>query len=179
MRHTLIPTEERNKLLREYHVRAIIVLCLALSVAGVLGVSSLLPSFLRSEAEEQTRLDEIAFLEKQKDATGIAAVENELAADNLLLTALSTADEIHLSDKIQEIIRLRGGVKIHAMLLARVGTSTITAVVQGLAPTREILLAYKSHLENDTPGTIVELPLSQLAKSKDIPFSLQIIQKIP
>ena len=52
-------------------------------------------------------------------------------------------------------------------------------VVQGIAPTREALVSYKNRLEGLTIGNKVELPISELAKSKDIRFSLRFTRTLP
>jgi hypothetical protein len=50
----------------------------------------------------------------------------------------------------------------------------VTVVLQGKALTREGLIAFKKNLEQDKRFSGVELPISDLAKSKDIPFALRL-----
>ncbi len=179
MQHTLVPIEERNMLRHEYRIRLGIVACFALSLAGIVGVSSLFPAFFRSSLEEHSELDTIATLQKEKTKTGITQIENELAADNLLLAPLSSANIVPLSSEVQDITALRGNIKLISLTFVRLSGGNVGSVIQGIAPTRESLLAFKGRLEANTPGGIVDLPIAQLAKSKDIPFSIQVTQKTP
>jgi hypothetical protein len=179
MQHTLIPPQERRILRNEYHVRAWIILLFALSVSGTIGVASLFPAFLRGSLEERTQLEAIASLEKNKRESGVVNIEQELATDKLLLAVLAEgSDRMLLSAEIQDLIMLKGSVHITSISVGRLDKAGVRMVVQGVAPTRESLLGFKSKLEA-SPGTSVTLPISQLAKSTNIQFSVEITRSKP
>jgi hypothetical protein len=177
MQHTLIPFTERKKLRNEYHVRAWIILLFALSFAGTIGVASLVPAFLRGSMEERAQLDAIASLEKNKQASGAVNVEQELIADKMLLAVLAEgSDRILLSAEIRDLILSKGSVQITSFAVERIEKGQTRIVIQGVAPTRESLLQFKTKIESGVPGTVTTLPISQLAKSTNIQFSMEIIR---
>jgi hypothetical protein len=177
MQHTLISPIERRKLRREYHVRAWIIMLFSLSVAGVIGVGSLVPAFMRATIEEKTALDAIAVLEKNKKESGVVDLEQELVADKLLLATLTDgSDQMLLSSEIQDLIEIRGTVRLTSFVLERIDKNQTKIIIQGIAPTRETLLSFKNRIETTVPGTVTTLPISQLAKSTQIQFSMEIIR---
>jgi hypothetical protein len=177
MQHTLISPIERKKLRREYHVRAWIILLFTICVAGIVGVTSLIPSFMRAALEERTQLDAIAVLERNKKQSGVVDLEQELVADKLLLSALAQgSDQLFLSVEIQDLIALKGTVRLTSFALERGADGQTKVIILGVAPTRESLLTFKNRIETSVPGTVTTLPISQLAKSTQIQFSMEIIR---
>ena len=180
MQHTLLPATERRALRREYRVRVLIVLCFMASLAGLIGIGSLFPTFMRASLEEQSTLSVIASLKKVKDDSGMTKIEGELADDEALLAALEKhIGTALLSSVVEDAISARGSLQLTSFSLNRASTSTVVVVLQGTAQTRDALLAFKSRLESRVPGTKVELPISELAKSSDIPFSLRVTEPLP
>jgi hypothetical protein len=177
MQHTLVTPVERKRLRHEYHVRAWILMLFVLSVGGIVGVASLLPAFLRGSLEERLQLNAIASLEKNKQASGVVNIEQELIADKLLLaTLVEGSDRMFMSTEIQDLSAMKGTVKITSLALERKSDGSVRIIVQGVAPTRESLTAFKTKVENSVLGTQINLPISQLAKSTNIQFSMEIIR---
>jgi hypothetical protein len=178
MQHTLLPQHARKLLRREYHVRAWIVAFFAISVAGSVGVASLFPAFMRGYVEEHSALNTLSSLEKNKNARGIVKLEQELASDKILLTALAEGiDNKVLSKEIEAVISDKGTLKIASITINRISENDSTRIiVQGVSPTREALLAFKVRMESQIPGTTATLPISQLTKSTQIQFSMEIIR---
>ncbi len=178
MQHTLLPTPERIIIRHEYHVRVWILALFAISVAGTIGVAALFPSYLRGSLEERLQLEAIANLQKSKDASGIANIEQELVTDKLLLAALTEGtDKVLLSTEISDILDKRGIVKVTSISISHPDKGGTDVTLLGVAPTRESLTRFKDRLETENPpGTEVNLPISQLAKSTNIQFSMQIIK---
>jgi hypothetical protein len=73
---------------------------------------------------------------------------------------------------------MRGSLKFTSFSVMKVATSTYNITIQGLAPTRNSLLTFKTNFENLAPGNKVDLPVSTLAKSTNINFSLQLKQEL-
>ncbi len=178
MRHTLLPHAEKQILRKEYRVRASIVLAFALSVAGLIGIASLMPAFARTVSER--RLVDSLIQQKRSDAAMDATLERELAAGQSLLDDLQeglTATDI--SGIVQSIAAARKDVSIRSFSVSRVATGTIEAIIQGVAPTRDSLLAFKSRLESLNAGNKADLPLSTLVASKHIPYSIRLTELPP
>jgi hypothetical protein len=63
---------------------------------------------------------------------------------------------------------------MNSLSFTAVGTSTVEVVIRGTADTRDALVLFKRRLEQDPLISSVELPVSDLAKSKDITFALKL-----
>ncbi len=178
--HTLLPLHERKILRREYRFRLVIVLCFLISVAGIVGTGSLFPAFVHAVLAERDAENSLILLTKDKKGSTVADVERNLNANKALLVSLT--DSTHGQDfsfVVQTIVGLRGPIRINSAMLAKMGTSTATVTIGGIAPTRDSLLAFKSRLESIASGHKVSFPVSVLAKSTNIQFSIQITTPLP
>ncbi len=180
MRFTLLPTYERLAVKREYHIRLAIVTLFLLCVSFVIGIGALFPAFIQAYTEEQSQLATINALKKDKDDSGITAIELELDSDAMLLSELSASTNVtRPSMLVQSLISLRQNVKFTSLAVNQISTSTVTIIIQGVAPTRDSLIALKGRLEGLQIGNRVDLPISELTKSKDVQFSLMLTQFTP
>lgn len=180
MQHTLIPLQERKALRREYRLRAAIVLCFMLSFAGLIGIVSLFPAYISMSVKERSELDAVAALKKQKDVSGMATVEGTLKADAALLgSALPLSKGTMPSAVIESVVAARGPVRISALTIGGGGDDPFDVSIQGVAPDRDTLLAFQSRLEALAPGNKAVLPINQLAKNSNIPFSIELSEKLP
>ena len=163
---------------REYRVRLFVVLCFLFSGVGVIGMISLLPSWSRAVGERRVA-EVLAESVKKEREDDLNKLQKEMARSEELLGSLKDVpDQYNMSNVINGILGLRGNVKIHSISASRVSTTTISFVVGGIAPTRESLLAMKSRFEAAAPGNAVDLPISQLSKSSNIPFSMRLTENI-
>jgi hypothetical protein len=180
MRHTLIPIQDRLRIHREYHTRLLIVAASVLSVAVVLGAVGLAPAYLSAWSANSAALASLAAARGSKTDSGLSGVENSLNGDQKLLAALAAGTGgSKLSVVIQSIAAVRSSVRIYSLDVSRQGDSTVVATLNGQSPTRDDLLAFKSRLEAIATSTTVDLPLSELAKSTDVYFSMKITQNNP
>ena len=180
MLHTLLPPIERKSLRHEYRLRTLTVLLFTLSVAGVIGIGSLFPAFIRAMTERAAAEQELALIKKQKDLSGLTAIQQQVAIGQKLVALLSlNSGRALLSSVVENLTQDRGQVRISSLAVDYISTTTAEATIQGVAPTRDVLLSFKSRLENDNPGSKVELPVSELAKSINIPFSVKISLNLP
>lgn len=176
MQHTLLPAPERESLKKEYRIRLGIVLCFMISLAGLVGVVALIPALTRALSGERAALDAGALFSKRTGAGDTASIESELGTDMSLLSVLkSDAADPPLAPLALEIVSLKGPLTITSLAMSRVSTSTVTVTLQGLAPTRNSLIAFEDSLESAMPGNKVDLPVNELANETDIPYSLQVI----
>ena len=172
--HAFIPEQERIILNREYRARALIILCLVLAVAFVIGAVSLLPTYIHARNAAGRNADLVSTAQNNPPTIGISVMADELNADRTLLSAISsTANGIRQSVVISAIIALRGDNTITSFSLDT-ASSTISVSVEGIAPSRDGLVLFKDNIEKSRPGLKVDLPVSQLANSKDIKFSFKI-----
>lgn len=180
MKHTLLPLPERNILRREYRIRAGIVLCFMISIAGLIGIGALFPAFFRANMEEQSGISLVSSLKKGKDQSGITKIEKDLAVANVILKNIAESeDAVRLSTVIDSVLSTRGNIKLTSLSLTRIASSSVAVAIQGLAPSRDALLSFKTRLEQLSQGNAVNLPISELAKSVNLRFSLELAHLIP
>lgn len=165
---------------RSYYVHVTVVALFLVCVSVIIGIGSLFPSFMSAYTEEQTQLDTVRSLKDNKDAQESSRIQKELQADNAKLTVLSTlATTIRPSVVIGRVLEVRGPVQVSSVVISDLSTSTATIVMQGVAPTRESLVAFKTRLEGLSPGNKVDLPIAGFARSKDLPFSMKVLHNLP
>lgn len=179
MRHTLVPANERKALRWEYRIRLIVVYLFFASLVGLVGVGALFPAFMHARQAEQAQLNLVEQLKQKHKSTGYTAVEDALRKDQKIVSFLNTSVPIRMSALAQSIISLRENVRLTSFNFTPVGTTTVTVSLLGKAPTRNDLLSFKSRLENNLPGSKVELPIGVLAKSTNIDFTLEVKYKLP
>lgn len=179
--YTLLPDEEIKSLRHEYRVRFFIILAFFVSCGILLGILSLLPSSLLSYAQEVQVNERTAALQQSRKASGAEQIEKDLAQSQATAQKiLADTNKISYFDSIQKIALHRTPqVLISSFEITHEeGTSSpYLAVIQGKAGTRDALIAFKTALEEDASFASVDLPLSDLAKSKDIAFAVKLTIK--
>lgn len=180
MRHTLLPLHERILLRREYHVRITIVFLFLVCLSLLIGISSLFMTYVKAlslESEIQAKANKVDI---EKDSKDIKEIQQSVVKSLALLDSLNKVKKsVPFSDVIGGIINMRGTLRFSAFSVAKIATTTYSISIQGVAPTRNSLLSFKTNFENLANGNKVELPVSELAKSSNIQFSLQLKQEIP
>ena len=179
--YTLLPPEEMKALRHEYRVRFFIILAFFVSCGIVLGIISLIPAYMLSRSQEADMVERTQALEQSRKASGADQIEKDLEQAQIMAEKISAdQNKIVYSDSLQKIVSHRTPqVTLSSFQITRdSGTSTpYEVVVAGKAATRDALLTFKSGLENDPAFSSVDLPLSDLAESKDISFSLKLTIK--
>ena len=179
MRHTLLPLQERITLRREYYTRINIVFCFLLSLSIFVGISSLFPVYIKALSVQSDFETQVENLKDEADPS-IKEVQKSISNSLLILDSLNKESSSPLiSDVISGIINIKGNLKFSSVSVSKISTSTFTIAVQGLAPDRNSLLDFKRNFENLSPKNKVELPVSSLAKSSNIQFSLQLREELP
>ena len=73
----------------------------------------------------------------------------------------------------------RGSARITSFVLNQMNTAAVVITLKGTAPTRDDLIALRGRLEGLMPGTKVEIPIDQLAKTADLEFTLKFSKQLP
>ena len=174
MRHTLLLISERKRLHHEYHIRLAIVALFIFSGAMVVGAISLFPAFMFAITEEGASVETLQTLGSHHSDSGALISKGELdLAKNMLTAVSSPLDAIRLSNVVKTIVSLRGNTKISGISVAR-SPKSLTVLIQGIAPTRNTLLSFKSDLESKISRATVELPIDQLIDNTDVHFSIKV-----
>ena len=180
MHHTLIPLAERKRLHREYYLRVTVVSVVAISCALLIGAASLFPAYIRAWFDHYAAQGAIATVRGADSSDkALNAAKSELGADNLLVTTLAADEQPRFSDLVRSITAVRRSVTVESFSMQYAGTKTVSVALSGLAPARDDLLSFKSRLEAAFPGTKIDIPIGQLAKSSNIPYSLKFDLQTP
>lgn len=176
--YTLLPEKEIKTLKREYRLRLFIFFFFFMSCAVLVGIASIIPAFLLSFSQEKDALNHVKAIEKSRKEKGIDSIVKELSGGSVILKKLNDNSNGRIYSKmIFQIINDKpNGLTINSFDIASTknATSSIVVVIQGKAPTRELLVNFKDKLESDPLVTKVELPVSDLAKNKDISYSMKV-----
>ena len=174
----LLPAEHRKRVTVEYRLRvAVVVLSLTLVVI-IVGIVLLIPSYFLSRSKKDPASEQSALIARSIEfRESEASVELlKKARDRLLLLADSNK-QMSLTSIIRTLTEEKGiGVTIGAFSYAqedKIGTLTIV----GKALRRDNLLAFKEALDQSSYFSSVSLPISDLAKSRDIEFTLTLKTK--
>ncbi|MEK7609868.1 MAG: hypothetical protein AAB470_01975 [Patescibacteria group bacterium] len=179
MRHSFLPIQEQKIFKKEYLYHIAVVALFLLAATGLVGVCSLFPAYIYVYIEGSSINDTIVSSGKDKNISEILGIEKELRSDMLLINSLSESfSSIRYSDLIEQITSARGPISIDSIRFESISTSTATIFLSGTAPTRESLISFKTRLETLNKGNKVDLPISGLAKNKDISFSLKVIKSL-
>lgn len=177
--YTLLPENEIKKLKREYRTRLVIFMLFFMSCAVLFGIAALAPGYILSYSLEKDALDKLDVLQKSRQTSGSNNMIKELADSNKIINKLKDyKTSIPFSSIISKIISYKpSGVSIRSFdvsSLTEEASSTINAVIQGKASSRESLVLFRDKISSDPLVEKVELPVSDLAKSKDISYSIKI-----
>lgn len=149
----------------------------------VIGVLSLIPSYVISGTKEKEALKNVEALEKSRQARGLDQIEKDLI-ETQALTKILTIDKTNpvFSDIIQLVTKPRPpGITIFSFDVSSIATKSTTSVsiiIQGKASTRDVLIDFKQKLEKNKDFSSIELPISDLAKGKNISFALRFTKSL-
>ena len=182
--YTLLPEKEIKSLKKEYRTRLFIVMLFFVSCAIFIGIISLVPSYIYSYTQEKDALKNLQALQDGRRERGTDVIMKDLSATQALIDSLKfRRDGIEFSQVIHEIIlRKPAALSINSFQATKspeAETASVDVVIQGKAPTRDSLLALKKSLEQNPLISKIDLPVSDLAKSKDISFVLRLTIKTP
>jgi len=177
--HTYLPTDQKKELRRAYIMRVIVVTGMMLLAVVIAAIIFLLPSYFATYSE---RIQSSAGLELVR-SRGVATETKEIEAQVRLLRDMTVrfsegADKIPVTKALSlAYSSIVPGIKITDFEFSYTASSTVDMRIQGLAQTRDALINFKKKVETNEQIKKVELPVSDLAKSKEITFSMKIQSK--
>lgn len=171
----LLPIEQKKKLHREYTLRLVLVIVSGFIMTTVIGVVLLLPSFLLSKIKERVVSNQASLLERKADKETANTLNNILINTKQQLTALSediteTSPSLVISTALSH---KPNGVIIKQVLLDKTPDGTLLSI-GGTAESRSQLTSFSSAIKGDALFTSVEFPVSNLAKDRDIDFTIKV-----
>lgn len=167
-------TEEHKKTIRtEYRLRLFAVVLFFFAFTGLVGLVFLMPSFLAVSLNLTDLKQQKQNLEKEipelKDINSLEALSAQV---NMKIKALNSEEK----SMPTEIINIINPAELRAIKLKSISyiknNSEVKVGVNGTATTRDALVAFSRQLETVEIFEKVNLPVSDLAKDRDINFSL-------
>ncbi|MDP1625445.1 MAG: hypothetical protein Q8L64_06870 [bacterium] len=173
---TFLPRGYREDTISEYRKRVLTVFVALCIVLAILSIALIMPTFVSLHFQRNQALDEKTRTENIQAGSVDAAAGAEITKLNERLVAVSEgADEktmIALFERV--LINDRSGISITAIGASRKDGSMS---IRGIANTRETLVAFSQSLQGEPSFVSVDLPVSSLAKNRDISFAITIMLK--
>ncbi|GEM_PF-377721 len=170
----LIPPTARRGVLVEYWIRVVSVWLILWSVALFAATSLLLPAYVFVNSQVRV-YQESAELASQKVADYEAVSTALVRASQQAKTVMDEANRFQISDYVELLEQLQGDeIQINRIELGRAEQGVLPAVVGGMADNRQALASFRDRLLTDKRISAVDLPISNLAQDKNIPFTITI-----
>ncbi len=176
----IIHTDEAKEALRiEYNRRRLVVLFFLL--AGLFGVLTLLvlSSYFLLQGDIASLKNQEAVLDEATKSGKTPSLETLDVLNEKMSLLGSVNSKWSAGDLIDLILGVKPeGVTIVSLLTKKLpdaNTKKQAMDVTGKATTRETLLSFKQRLEAATSVESVNLPISLLAKARDIDFSMSVV----
>lgn len=170
----LIPPGAKKGIIIEYWVRVVSVWMILWSLALFAGAATLLPPYVlinsqvkEHEASAEEASQKVAFYKNVSEDLVEASQQAKLIVDEENLPRFSAY--LLLLDQLQG-----EGIQINTVKLARDKANISPIVVGGMAADRQALASFRDRLLANESIAEVELPISNLARDKDILFSVTI-----
>ena len=172
---TLIPQQNKRALAKQYRIRLLIVFLFFASAVVCGGTLLLLPSYISVSFDKSIKQNELNPVLAQIEAKNKQGLTSTLAQMQTSLVLIRPEDGA-LHDAFEAINNhLAPGISIKSITYTRGVGAPSSFSVTGTASTREKLLAFVDALKTEKIFTSVNLPISDLAKQTDTPYSISLL----
>jgi hypothetical protein len=175
----LIPNEEKKKMSRDFYLRLLTIFFMMLGGSLLIAYILILPSYFISSTEENVVNEKLKLQ------------ENELVPlpdPNTLAIIKDLKSKLGLIENAQKNKFIFSEMVINEIILKKMPDIKITGIsyqndpqtggkinINGIAPSREVLLLFRQALEDDIAFSKVDLPISNFIKGSNIKFYLSLI----
>ena len=174
----LLSDEARKKVSEEYILRRSVVMLVGISAVVVVGIVSLVPSYVISESHIHLAQARTAALKNSPTGGMRDELVSWLDVTNKKIKILSpnTQTSIPYENFIKVINSKPSGIRIAELEWSKTDTDT-SLIVRGNSNDRQALLDFQSKLNETNTFSKAVLPVSNFAKDKDIDFELKLVTK--
>ncbi len=175
----LIPKEEKNKRTKIFYYRLLVVFLFMFGGAVFIGIVSMLPAYFVSNAKYIV-VNKKLELQTNEPLPLLSTVTNAIVKKvnfKLALIEETSQKQFFVSQKIITAIisNKTPEIKITDISYDNDKEKGRKVGIEGMAPSREALLAFRLALEGDKNFKQVDLPISNFVKGSNIQFSLSLI----
>ncbi len=176
--YTLLPKHDIDILKNEYRIRVFTLLMFFISSTVVAGIIGLIPAYMYSYNQEKDSLKKLTQVKENKESRGIyEVIKNLETAEKLVAKLKDDSPTIEFSSTLDSVLlHGKGLVSVSAFQIntTKSASSSAEIVIQGKSKSRETLLSFKNNLEQDNRFYDVEMPISDLAKTKDSTYAIKL-----
>lgn len=173
----LIPPSAKKKIVLEYWTRVISVWFLSWSVALVLGAFVMIPTYVLINLQVSSFSDSAATA-SQKIATMQDVSADLTVANNQAKALIDGSRFASLSDSAKQFTQLENSnLTLAQITIGRTKDGVGPVALSGEASNRQALADFRDRLLALPQVDGVDLPISNLAKDKDIQFTLTVTMK--
>ena len=172
----LLPVGEKKKIHRDYVFRLLTVVLGVVSLSAVIGIVTLFPSYFISDFQKRAAIEEVERTRKTSGESDKENIASLLKEAQLKLKILSSErKKVFLRTVFDTAIGYKPNTVVLTGMVYQEGSEgKLTFIINGVADNREDLLVFSQNLKRDALFDNVELPVSNLAKDRNINFTLTI-----
>jgi hypothetical protein len=169
----LLPPTAYKKIVLEYWVRVITIGLLFIGTALIFAIVALVPAYFLIDVQIKSIETNVSQSSEKVATYDVSASELEIATANAqLLTNVTVTPFTEYQNTIE---RLTGNsITVSALRFNRSDKKPATITIDGVATNRQTLATFRDALDAEVEFIKVDLPISNLIKDKDIPFSIQV-----
>ncbi|MFZ2484549.1 MAG: PilN domain-containing protein [Minisyncoccia bacterium] len=173
----LLTEEERQKVVREYVIHRAVVILSVFVVVLAASLIGILPSYLLSNARKSDVLERTRIMGISRQNGDTSDLETWLSKINYKLKILSPGLDVDRpSDFIDKVLEEKlGGISVNGLSWSKEG-GEVTLSISGMATDRQTLINFQDRIENSEYFSKATLPISNLAKDRDIDFQIKFSQ---
>lgn len=171
----LLPQEEKKSFITMYRLRIAVIVSLFTSALLIIACVGLLPSYLNEKTQTEVLIKQKQEAEARNTSVSLIESDNKIAKNKGLVGFLTSRHaSMAKGDSLSAAILKIQEKKTSAITISSLSFDGSKITIAGVAATRSDLIAFNSSLQQQRYFTSVALPISDIAKSTDADFTIQL-----
>ena len=170
----LIPPDAQKQVKHEYWIRVVTIWMFLVGVSSLLCIFFLVPAYVL--VHNQLESFSSQFKEADTNSESLKSSEAAIVHANAISALLTQSENTtNFSTVLVQIEKVKtADMLLFDFNIIRTGDVLTSIIISGTAPSRAALSSFRDALDANPLFGKVELPLSSLAKDKNIPFTITI-----
>jgi len=176
----ILPDKEKKILHREYWMRFFTMVLHLITLAGVVSILLLFPSYFISKSEENLVEEKLEMFNKENPNLTNNNMNKIIGDINSKLESFDKAKNSYQvgDDVLGNILTSRTeGISFSQILFNKKIADSSILEIHGIASNRDSLRNFKTVLDNNPSFSKVDLPVSNFLEKTNLPFTISIIMK--
>ncbi|MFA6338604.1 MAG: PilN domain-containing protein [Candidatus Paceibacterota bacterium] len=172
----LLPNSQKVILNKEYTLRFIVVVFMFMFATFLIATFLLIPSYRLLTTTEDVILESKNMILRSSSEKSNKNISLAISETKGLLTLLTSESEnIKSTEVFEKILSSRPtGIRINTISFEEQKGGSSLVLINGISDNRSDLINFSQTLRKESGFSSVDLPISNLAKDKDIVFSITI-----